>query len=49
MTIDSDAMPHIWTQYVFKDTTIDLKSKTLLPRLSLLVGLSSQLSLLGLA
>jgi len=48
-TFESEAMPHSWVQYVIKGTTITLNSKTLLPRLSLLVGLSNQLSFLSLA
>jgi len=49
ITFESEAMPHSWVQYVIKGTTITLNSKTLLPRLSLLVGLSNQLSFLSLA
>jgi len=49
MTIESETMPHSWIQYVIEGTTIALNSKSLLPRLSLLVGLSNQLSFLSLA
>jgi len=49
MTFESEAMPHSWMQYVIEGTTIALNSKTLLPRLSLLVCLSNQLSFLSLA
>jgi len=49
MTFESEAMPHSWMQYVIEGTIIALNSKTLLKRLSLLVGLSNQLSFLSLA
>jgi len=46
MTFKSEAIPHIWMQYVIEGTTIDLYSNILLLMLSLLVPLSIQFSFL---